>query len=44
MEQKVYQVADNYYMAYGFGIASTHMIVGTDGIIIIAPVECVEMC
>ena len=41
MAKKVYKVADGYYLAYGYGLASTHMIVGNDGIIIIDPVECV---
>jgi len=44
MEQRVYEVTENYYLAYGYGLASTHMIVGTDGIIIIDPVECVQKC
>ncbi len=41
MAKKVYKVTDGYYLAYGYGLASTHMIVGNDGIIIIDPVECV---
>ncbi len=44
MVQKVYKVVDNYYLALGFGLGSTHMIVGADGIIIIDPVECVNKC
>jgi len=41
MERRLYRVTDNYYLAYGFGLGSTHMIVGEDGVIIIDPLECV---
>ncbi|MBU2551112.1 MAG: MBL fold metallo-hydrolase [Proteobacteria bacterium] len=44
MEQKVYRVAEGYYLAVGYGIANTHMIVGDDGVIIIDPVEDVVKC
>ncbi len=44
MEQKIYKVTDNYFLAVGYGIASSHMIVGADGIIIIDPIEDVGKC
>jgi len=44
MKKKIYQISDNCYLAYGYGIGSTSMIVGEDGIIIIDPVECVVKC
>lgn len=44
MVQTVYQVTDNYFLAYGFGLGSTHMIVGDDGVIIIDPNEDVGKC
>lgn len=44
MAQKIYEVADGYYLAVGYGIANTHMIEGIDGIIIIDPVEDVAKC
>lgn len=44
MEQKIYRVTDDYYLAVGYGIANTHMIVGDDGIILIDPIEDVKKC
>ncbi len=44
MEQKVYRVTGNYYLALGYGLGSTHMIVGDKGVILIDPIECVEKC
>ncbi len=35
----VYQVADNVYLAYGYALTSTTMIVGDDGVIIVDPTE-----
>ena len=42
MEKKVYKITDNYYLAYGYGLASPSMVIGTDGIIIIDTNEDVE--
>lgn len=44
MEKNIYHVTDNYYLAVGYGIANTHLIVGVDGVVIIDPVECVLKC
>jgi len=35
----VYQVAEDVYLAYGYGLTSPAMIVGDDGVIIVDPVE-----
>ncbi len=39
MDQGVFVVGDNVFLAYGFALASTAMIVGTDGVIIVDPPE-----
>jgi len=42
MEKRVYKITDRYYLAYGYGLASPSMVIGTDGIIIIDTNEDVE--
>jgi alkyl sulfatase BDS1-like metallo-beta-lactamase superfamily hydrolase len=39
MAQGVYQVAENFYVAVGYGIANMTMVVGTDGVVLI---DCLE--
>ena len=41
-EKQVWQVADNVYSAVGYGMANTMMVVGTDGIIIVDTLDCIE--
>ena len=41
-ERQVHQVGDNVYSAVGFGMANSIMIEGTDGIIIVDTLDCVE--
>jgi hypothetical protein len=43
MEQRIYQTAENVYCAVGYGIADMTMIEGTDGIIIVDPLEALEV-
>lgn len=43
MEQRIYQTAGNVYCAVGYGIADMTMIEGTDGIIIVDPLEALEV-
>lgn len=40
MAPKIYSIADNVYLAYGYGLGSPAMVVGDDGVIIIDPNEC----
>ena len=42
MEKKVYRVRDNVYLAYGYGLANSTMVVGSDGVIIIDVMEDLE--
>lgn len=42
MDQGVFEIGGNVFMAYGFGLTSPAMIVGRDGVIIIDPPEDVE--
>lgn len=42
MRQQVYQVSENVYLAYGFGLANSTMVIGDDGIIIIDVMEDLE--
>lgn len=39
MEQGVYQVAEHFYVAVGYGCANMTMVVGTDGVLLI---DCLE--
>jgi len=39
MTQQVLQVTDNIYLAYGYGLASSTMVIGDDGVIIIDVME-----
>lgn len=39
MQQGVYQVAENFYVAVGYGNANMSMVVGTDGVILIDSME-----
>ena len=42
MEKRVYKITEKYYLAYGYGLASPSMVIGTHGIIIIDTNEDVE--
>ena len=42
MEQGVYQVAEQFYVAVGYGNANMTMVVGTDGVILIDSLENAE--
>ena len=42
MEQGVYQVAEHFYVAVGYGNANMTMVVGTDGVILIDSMENAE--
>ena len=39
MEKQVYRVRDNVYLAYGYGLANSTMVAGSDGVIIIDVME-----
>ena len=39
MEQGVYQVAEDFYVAVGYGNANMTMVVGTDGVLLIDSLE-----
>ncbi len=39
MEKKIYRVRDGVYLAYGYGLANSTMVVGDDGVIIIDVME-----
>ena len=39
MEKQVYRVRDNVYLAYGYGLANSAMVIGDDGVIIIDVME-----
>ena len=42
MEKKIYRVRENVYLAYGFGLANSTMVIGDDGVIIIDVMETPE--
>ena len=42
MEQRVYKLTDRVYVAFGFDVANSTMVIGEDGIIIIDTLQTVE--